>query len=95
MELAQPHLARRFEGANHESAIFKPAIWDDLSQLSAAPHGSIAGTILRNLARAPEDSRLDTLFLKDVHERLDGIVDFVRRELEKTATALGERGLDR
>ena len=33
-------------------------------------------------------------FTKDVHERLEGVVDFVRKELEKTTAALGEVGLE-
>jgi hypothetical protein len=83
-----------FEGTNRNTSFFKSLIWDDLSQLSAAPHGSIAGTILRNLALAAEEQRLDTLLMKDVRERLDGVVEFVQQELEKTTAALGERGLD-
>lgn len=76
------------------SSTFKSVIWDDLTQLSAAPHGSVAATILRNWARAPEESRLDTLLLKDLRERLEGIVDFVRQKLGKTADVLRERGLE-
>jgi hypothetical protein len=83
-----------FEGGNCASSIFKPVIWDDLTRLSAAPQGSIAGAILRNLAGATEEDRLDTLLLKDVREHLEGIVEFVRQELGKTADALRERGLD-
>lgn len=83
-----------FEGANPLSSEFTPMVWDDLSQLSAAPHGSIAATILRNMALAPEDERIDTILLNDAHKRLNGIVSFVREKLQITNTALFERGLE-
>ena len=76
------------EGATN-SCVFASAVWDDLSQLSAAPQGSIAGAILRNLAYAPEERRIDTLLLDNVRRRLQGIVELIRGELETTAAALG------
>ena len=82
------------EGTNQRYAFFKPVIWDDLSRLSAVPHGSIAASILRNLAFAPEEKRIDVLLMKDARERLQGVVEFVRSELEKTNTSLGARGLE-
>ena len=82
------------EGAIRDQAFFKPMIWDDLSHLSAAPHGSIAATIVRNLAFAPDEQRIDTLLIKDARERLSGIVEFVRSELEKTNSSLNRRGIE-
>jgi hypothetical protein len=82
------------EGAIRDQAFFKPMIWDDLRQLSAAPHGSIAATIVRNLAFAPEEQRIDTLLIKDARERLSGVVEFVRTELEKTNSSLDRRGIE-
>jgi hypothetical protein len=82
------------EGANADRAFFRPMIWDDLSRLSTAPHGSIAASILRNLAFAPEEQRIDTMLIKDARERLSGVVEFVCSELEKTNSSLNERGIE-
>lgn len=72
--------------------------------LQAIPGGMAIQTMTKNTSHlrahealavaAMRRGRLDTLLLKDVRERLEGIVDFARQELGKTASALRERGLD-
>lgn len=77
-------------GVRDQHEIFKPAVWDDPSYLSPAPHNSIAATILRNLAYAPADQRIDSLLIRDAHKRLKDIVPFVQEELARTLSRLSE-----
>jgi hypothetical protein len=64
-------------GSDPGLAVFRPAIWDDQRRLAPAPSGSIAGAILRNLAFAPEVSRLDALLVNDARARIVGLDDFI------------------
>jgi hypothetical protein len=75
-------------GCGGENLIFRSAVWDDPSRLSPAPHGSIAATILRNLAFANDDHRIDTLLFRDAEKRLGGIPSFVEAELSNFFMAL-------
>jgi hypothetical protein len=48
-------------------------------QFTPAPHDSIAGAILRNLAYAPKDKRLDRLLIKDAAARVKLMEDLAKR----------------
>jgi hypothetical protein len=81
-------------GSDPREAIFRPAVWDNPSELSYARHRSIAGTILRNLAYAPDDMRMDKQLIADVRRRLAGLTEFVGLKLNETDDLLKSRGFE-
>jgi hypothetical protein len=76
------------QGSVTNGTVFRSGVWDDYSRLAPAPQGSVAGTILRNLAYAPKDKRIDTLLFEDVRQRLQRLPEFVDVELARTCVAL-------
>jgi len=77
------------QGSSANGPVFRPGVWDDYSKVTQAPPGSIAATVLRNLAYAPIDQRIDNLLFADARKRLSGLPEFIDGELAKTHAALG------
>ena len=71
-----------------QGGFFRPEIWDDNSRLVPAPQGSVAATLLRNLAFAPQEHQIDTRLRADIDCRLGGISDFVSTQLADFEAAL-------
>jgi hypothetical protein len=77
------------QGSSANGPVFRPEVWDDYSRVTQAPTGSIAATVLRNLAYAPIDQRIDNLLFADARKRLSGLPEFIDGELARTHAALG------
>ena len=78
-------------GSDQGSGVFRADVWDDPARLAPAPHQSIAATILRNLAFAPEALRIDTLLIEDARRRMAGLNEFVEEQLSTFFSSIGEK----
>ena len=61
---------------------FRPFVWDDPTTLVPARYDTVAATILRNLAFAPEAERIDSMLRHQIQLGLEGLVEFVEAKME-------------
>ncbi|WP_018263987.1 hypothetical protein [Methylobacterium sp. WSM2598] len=64
-------------------AVFSPLYNDYPKAFSPAPPNTIAGSILRNLAYAPEGERLDELLLADARDKVGALQTLLRAEEDR------------
>jgi hypothetical protein len=64
------------------TTLFIPSFNDVDTRYSPGQHDTISGAILRNLAYAPVDERLDDQLLRDAREKSDALQAFIGRETE-------------
>ena len=70
---------------------FHPAVWDDPTRFAQAPQTSLAATIIRNVAYAPLEERIETKLAADISRRFDPLLRFFEQELSLLEAALDGR----